>query len=71
MKRINVLDKTIFLNESNGNFSFYKEDVVENTCLNKEEFIKNFSAKYITICINISNACNLACKYCFNNQKLN
>lgn len=71
MKQIDVLDKIIFVNETNGDFSYYKEDVLDNSSPNIEEYIKSFNTKHLTICINISNACNLACKYCFNNFKKN
>lgn len=59
------------MNETNGDFSYYKEDVLDNSSPNIEEYIKSFNTKHLTICINISNACNLACKYCFNNFKKN
>ena len=31
MKQIDVLDKMIFVNETNGDFSYYKEDVLDNS----------------------------------------
>ncbi len=71
MKQFNVFDKIIYINEFNGNFSYNKEDILEINCPDSEKYISNFNPKHITICINISNACNLNCKYCFNHQKEN
>lgn len=69
MRQIKVLDKIIFINEKNGSFSFKKEDLLDDTQPNISDYIKTFNSKHLTLCINISNSCNLKCKFCFNNKK--
>lgn len=69
MKQIKVLNKKIYINEKNGSFSFNKEDVLDDEIPNVEDYIYNFKSNHITLCINISNTCNLNCKYCFNQIK--
>ena len=37
--------------------------------MDKNEYLSTFSPSSINICLNISNACNLRCTYCFNHNK--
>lgn len=69
MKTIEVFNQIIYVNENNGSFSFYKEDVEDDEIIDENEYIRNFRPKSITICIPISNQCNMACRYCFNDKK--
>lgn len=69
MKTIEVFNQIIYINENNGSFSFYKEDVEDDKIIDENEYIQNFRPKTITLCIPISNQCNMACRYCFNDKK--
>lgn len=73
IERYNVFDKEIYINSANSNFSYNIFDLnYEINTINFDEINVNFSdfkSKTLTICINISDACNLKCDYCFNPNK--
>lgn len=70
-----IFDKTIYLDGATGIFAFDSETF--NQLLSKNNTIfdslkPNFyecNTSSVTFCINISNACNLRCDYCFNQTK--
>ena len=68
-----ILDKVIFINSSNANFSNDEKDLINdyyslNFDLIKYQF-ENYQNSSATFCVNLSNACNLNCDYCFNDKK--
>ncbi len=68
-----ILDKEIYINSVNSNFSLKKEDLEKDYYSLNFDLIKyqleNYQTSFATFCINLSNACNLKCDYCFNNSK--
>lgn len=70
-------DFNIFYNQSNGIMITIKKDYLpykdiifaRNNFM--EERIMNERYSKVIICVNISSACNLRCKYCFNKEKDN
>ena len=68
-----ILDKVIFINSSNANFSNDEKDLINdyyslNFDLIKYQF-ENYQNSSAAFCVNLSNACNLNCDYCFNDKK--
>ena len=68
-----ILDKVIYINSSNANFSNDEKDLINdyyslNFDLIKYQF-ENYQNSSATFCVNLSNACNLNCDYCFNDKK--
>lgn len=64
-----VLDKHIFVEPSNSNFSTRSNDEMFECEIDVNGFFDNYSIDNLTLCINVTNACNLNCKYCFNKEK--
>lgn len=68
-----VFDKIIYINSVNGNFSVKEEDLINDYRSLNYDLIKyeleNYQNSFATFCINLSNACNLRCDYCFNDNK--
>ena len=68
-----ILDKVIYINSVNSNFTYRKEDILNDyTSLNFDLIkyqLENYQTSFATFCINLSNACNLKCDYCFNDSK--
>ena len=70
-----IFDKIVYINGKSGIFSFnendFKDKILKNTINFDEINIKfsNYNPSFATFCINISNACNLKCDYCFNKLK--
>ena len=68
-----ILDKVIYINSVNSNFSVRKEDILNDYSSLNFDLIKyqleNYQTSFATFCINLSNACNLKCDYCFNDSK--
>jgi len=66
-----VHGKIVFFNPKNGVFSFDKSDVEESigiSLFDPPEFSADLYST-VTICLQVSNACNFACDYCFNHTK--
>ena len=68
-----ILGRSIYFNSVNSNFSLREEDIINDyTSLNfdliKYQF-ENYQTSFATFCVNLSNACNLNCDYCFNQYK--
>lgn len=66
-----MIDKTIFLNETTGEFSYKKSELFVAGRINFTEILNNFKVSVIYICLCISNKCNMNCSYCFNQDKDN
>lgn len=68
-----ILNKEIYINSVNSNFSLKKEDLENDYYSLNFDLIKyqleNYQTSFATFCINLSNACNLKCDYCFNIKK--
>ena len=68
-----ILDKVIYINSVNGNFSLKEEDIKNDYVSLNFDLIKyqleNYQNSFATFCVNLSNACNLKCDYCFNTSK--
>ena len=78
IKEYSILGKTVFIHPSSGFFSFNRFEILQNFAAapNFDLFRPNFldynaETTSITFCINISDACNLRCDYCFNALKKN
>ena len=73
MKKEMVLDQVIYIDRKNSNFDFYEENLYINKYSYNYEnlnlYFKEYKTSFIVICINLSNACNLKCDYCFNMNK--
>lgn len=69
-----ILGKDIFVNGHTGCFA-RTQDELNLTILNSFDFDKyvpdfaEYKTTSVNFCINISNACNLKCDYCFNDKK--
>ena len=64
-----LFDRKLYLNSKNGDISFHIADVMNQYEIDYNEFLLNFRPRVFNFCLNISNACNLACDYCFNKSK--
>lgn len=66
-----VRSKIIFFNSMNGVFSFDKDEVQESIGVSLLDPPKFSTGLYstVSICLQISNACNFPCDYCFNREK--
>lgn len=76
MVKYNIFDKDIFIDEASGCFSSNYEELTTKVSYsyNIDEYEPNFdyySTPILSFCVNLSNACNLACDYCFNGNKDN
>ena len=61
---INIFDWNIFINPNNTIFWFDYSGLLEDE-MDINQYLSTYNASYIIICLNISNACNLRCSYCF------
>ena len=68
-----ILNKEIYINSVNSNFSLRKQDLENDYYSLNFDLIKyqleNYQTSFATFCINLSNACNLKWDYCFNIEK--
>ena len=68
-----ILDRIIYINSVNSNFSVNRFDLENDYRSMNFDLIKytleHYQNSVGTFCINLSNACNLACDYCFNGKK--
>lgn len=67
-----ILGNIIYIDSRNSNFSFEQSDIIANECINLRAAKINadeYCPPTLSICINVSDACNLACDYCFNKTK--
>ncbi len=64
-------DETIYIDRKNGTFSDSYDELVESPSFDIEAAppYSNNLYKSVTFCLEISNACNLKCSYCFNENK--
>ena len=73
IRKEKILDKVIFINRGNGNFSTNELDLTNDYyALNYDLMnyqLENYQNTVGTFCINLSNACNLKYDYCFNDKK--
>lgn len=78
MKKIEIeefsaLEKTIYYDKKSTFFSLCKPTIEELETLiplpSIDDIIKKFQPTTYTFCIDISDACNLCCDYCFNKNK--
>ncbi len=70
MKTFNILGYNLYLYEKTQNFSLSNNEFDKETSLViTDDLLKSIDIKCYTFCINLSNNCNLNCKYCFNNEK--
>ena len=71
MKEFEVIDRIIYIDEKSGEYSSSIKDLL-NGLIDIDTYnpnFKDYSSPVVTLSINLSNACNLACKYCFNDEK--
>ncbi len=69
--RYDILGESIYIDKRNGNFSSSYEELAEFPFSEVEpapEYSNNLY-RSITFCLEISDACNLKCSYCFNENK--
>ncbi len=71
-----IFDKTIFIDGKTGCFAYSEKelDYYSSNSFNFDNFKPSFSEynpTSMTFCINLSDACNLSCDYCFNRDKQN
>ena len=67
MKEFEVIDRIIYIDEKSGEYSSSIKDLL-NGLIDIDTYnpnFKDYSSPVVTLSINLSNACNLACKYCF------
>lgn len=72
-----VLNKTVFVDGKTGLFAL--DETTFNQLLNRDNVdfdsfkpnYSEYSTTSVTFCINLSDACNLGCDYCFNPNKQN
>ena len=71
MVSFKILDRTIFIDESNGDFSLSEEWLCNRRPMQvaKAPEYTTHLYKSVTFCLEISDACNLRCRYCFNGNK--
>ena len=72
--RYEILGKSVFVDGPTGSFSRSASELSDATrlSLNFDDFCVPFSEYHtasVTFCVNLSDACNLACDYCFNGSK--
>ncbi len=69
--RYDILGESIYIDKRNGNFSSSYEELVEFPFSEVEPAPKYSNDLYrcVTFCLEISDACNLKCSYCFNENK--
>ena len=69
----NVFNKEFFIDDKTGDFdNDFLKLAFRNLNQEKVEYyisLENYNPSFATFCINISNACNLKCDYCFNQNK--
>lgn len=66
---LKILGEKIFYNTHNSMFSKCIDDTRMFSKLDLYSYINDFKITSITLCVNISNTCNLRCDYCFNKVK--
>lgn len=73
MERYSALGKDIFFNPINGEFSSFYGDLIPhaNKPLMPPPIYQKGLYKCFTFCLEISTSCNLACRYCFAEDKKN
>ena len=64
-----VENKKIFYCPQTGTFSFNVFNCSNIPSIDYDTICELFEPKFLTICLSISNACNLSCDYCFNKNK--
>lgn len=66
-----ILNEIIFIDEQNGNFSINRDELltIGSYPINKAPSYSHNLYSTIVFCLEISNACNLRCSYCFNQNK--
>lgn len=66
-----ILNETIYIDNQNGNFSVRKDELLSygSYPIDKAPDYSNNLYSSMTFCLEISNACNLRCSYCFNQKK--
>ena len=68
-----ILNKEIYIDSINSNFSIDKNELEYNPYLTNYDYINlnfdDYKTSSIVFCINLSNGCNLKCDYCFNSKK--
>lgn len=70
-----ILKTNVFVDGKTGMFSFDELDFKNVLSKQNIDFdslkpvFSEYNTTSVTFCINLSNACNLACDYCFNQQK--
>ena len=73
IKKEIVLNQIIYIESTNANYSFHKENLYNFQYSNNYDNLKlnfnEYKTSSIVFCINLSNACNLKCDYCFNINK--
>jgi sulfatase maturation enzyme AslB (radical SAM superfamily) len=66
LKQYHILDRTIFVDNETGMFSYKTEYVVERGVPFNTSYDFNLHfPRFASLCINLSEACNLKCRYCF------
>ena len=76
MNEFDIFDKKIYIDKGTGTFASNPDALNKKkaSAFNFDEYIPDFrdyNVSTVAFCINISNACNLACDYCFNGNKDN
>ncbi len=71
MKTLHLLKKYLYFEPKNGHFSLspFNDEIGCEEHLNIEEIVSRVSSNCFYFCLEISNACNLNCDYCFNKNK--
>lgn len=73
MNKYNLLGENVYFDYKRSIFSFknIEESFLQSLPLlpSPIEYAKNYKITSYSICLDISNACNLNCSYCFNNSK--
>lgn len=72
MNQERILDILIYINPTNCAFSESIEQLKYNSGINldfQKYTFENYHPSSITLCINLSDGCNLKCDYCFNSLK--
>lgn len=68
-----IFNKDIYIDEANSNFSVNKQELIFHNSPTFSDMYNLQFGKYqtssVVFCINLSNACNLKCDYCFNVNK--
>lgn len=73
IEHFRIIDKTVYINTKNGDNSYDLSEVLDLD-FEMDEIQMGYSSYKMpraTFCLNISNACNLNCDYCFNKNKTN